>query len=140
MNTPLKMTLDFRGERMRSGKSVFVLSHSPNLPSRDWTVQVHIRFYYGDPGPDANPNHYRFFMFSDQGEQNELVTHQDWADRYQSIVDNANQGAAEIWAAQTDWVIADGSEHSLQWAACQQMVKQWEAMQMLGLFSPTVTG
>lgn len=99
----------------------------------DVTITLKIRFSYGNE--DGNPNRYKLVTW-EYGEEITLVSPEEWEQRYQDVLDNESQEAADAWVAQNR--VRVGALHHL--ALGEALKARWEAMLTLNLFTPHVTG
>lgn len=129
--TPIQMYLGAR-------KDCYTLTHQPINNDKPF-VTVEIKFHY-DVERGESPNHYKKTIYKD-GEVYTLVSSKDYFLRVQAIEDNEGLEIAEQWQnEQTEWIVADRPHctYRSEWLIAEQMIKQWEAMQTLGLFTPGV--
>lgn len=98
----------------------------------DYSYYLEIKYYHGD----ENPSHFKFFR-NYHGDKRQIVTEDQWQERYNSIVDNEDMDAALEWANEDtcDWIVESEFEPQFK----EALIERWNAMLSLRIFTPHVT-
>lgn len=121
----------------------YTLKESPGVPEATLELQINVG-YHGECTEKAtqdvkNWNQYKM-MVNRTGDNFQVVSTAAWNQWYQDVFENEGLTEAEKWVDSRVVLCPDIEEGVWRYIQVfEELIERWEAMQMLGLFRPSIT-
>lgn len=134
--------MDFSEYQLSFERDMWVLSTSKFNPN--FTLELRIKFAFHGNNPfysqtAADWCEYQFFACFD-GSEVRIVTNEEWREHVEYLRGNVGDAEMKRWVQSSVWTCPDiDSTYADTLREFGVMLRRWESMLQLGLFTPTVT-